>query len=53
MVERGVAGHAEDSGAKGHLALLVLADDPHQLGEEVLGGVLGLVVVAHMLLTNP
>lgn len=41
VVERGVAGHAEDPGAEAHLALLELADDPHQLGEQVVGDVLG------------
>src|SRR5687768_6447296 len=28
VVERGIAGDTEDPGAEGHVALLVLADDP-------------------------
>ena len=45
VVEGGVAGHPHDPGGKGNLALLVLVDRLHQLGEDVLGDVFGLVMV--------
>ena len=45
MVKRSVAGHPHDPGREGDLTRLVLVDRLHQLGEDVLGDVLGLVMV--------
>ena len=47
VVERHVARDREDPGGERHLALLVALDRGHQLGEDVLGHVLGLVAVAN------
>src|ERR687883_199473 len=46
VVERGVAGDAQDPGGERALAPLVAGDRGDQLGEHVLGDVLGLVAVA-------
>ncbi len=45
VVESDVARDAQDPRGEGHLPLLVLPDDRHELGEDVLRHVLGLVVV--------
>ena len=47
VVDGDVARDAQDPGRERDLALLVLRQDRHQLGEDVLRDVLGLVVVAH------
>jgi len=47
VVEGGVASDPEDPGGKGDLSRFVLADHRHQLDEDVLGDVLGLVMVVH------
>src|SRR3954452_633965 len=46
VVECGVPGHPEDPGIEGNLALFVLVDRRHQLGEDVLRDVFRLVMVA-------
>ncbi len=45
MIERGVTGNPEDPRRKWNLALLVFFDPFYKLCEDVLGDVLGLVVV--------
>src|SRR6188472_4622641 len=45
MVEGGVARDPHDPGGEGDLSLLVLLDRFHQLGEDVLGDVLGLMMI--------
>jgi hypothetical protein len=47
VVERDVAGDAQDPGRERDLACLVLDEDGHQLREDLLRDVLRLVVVAH------
>jgi hypothetical protein len=46
VVERSVPRHAQDPGGERHLARLIPVDRGDQLREDVLGDVLGLVVVA-------
>jgi len=45
VVERGVAGDSQDPGREGDVPWFVLADHRHQLDEDALGYVLGLVVI--------
>src|SRR3954469_14653456 len=45
-VERGVTRYPQNPGCEGHLALLVLADHPNELGEHILSYVLRFVGVA-------
>ena len=47
MVDRDVAREAQQPGEERHAAFVVLGDRRHQFGENVLGDVLGLVVVTH------
>jgi hypothetical protein len=47
VVEGSIAGDPHDPGSEGHLALLVLHDPGHQLGEDHLADVFGLVLVVH------
>ena len=53
VIERGVARHPQDPGGERDLPLLVLLNGPHQLHEDVLRDVLGVVAVADDALSEP